>query len=114
MHKIAGAAAEKGIELLKIKQLAQKTISNIGSIGFAFTSCIVPAKGTPTFELGEDQIEFGMEINGERGIKSKKIVSADGLANKMVDKISNDFLLSKGDEVAILINGLGATPLMEL
>ena len=84
------------------------------SIGFALTSCTVPAKGTPTFALGEDEIEFGVGIHGEPGIAREKLVTADELAEKMVDKIVDDIPYKEGDEVALLINGLGATPLMEL
>jgi dihydroxyacetone kinase DhaK subunit len=114
VHKIAGAAAEKGKELLEVKAVAQKVIANVRSIGFAFTSCTVPAKGTPTFTLGEDEMEFGVGIHGEPGIALEKILSADALAEKMLDKILSDLPFSQGDEVALLVNGLGATPLMEL
>lgn len=114
VHKIAGAAAEKGKELLEVKAVAEKVISNVRSIGFAFTSCTVPAKGSPTFTLGEDEMEFGVGIHGESGIAREKILSADALAEKMLDKILSDLPFSLGDEVAVLVNGLGATPLMEL
>jgi len=114
VHKIAGAAAEKGMSLAEVKTVAEKVIANVRSIGFALTSCTVPAKGTPTFTLGEDEIEFGVGIHGEPGIAREKLVTADELAEKMVDKIVNDIPYKEGDEVALLINGLGATPLMEL
>ena len=114
VHKIAGAAAEKGMELSKVKAVAEKTIANVKSIGFAFTSCTVPAKGTPTFQLGEDEMEFGVGIHGEPGIAREKIVTANELAEKMLDRILADIPFEKGSEVALLINGLGATPLQEL
>lgn len=114
VHKIAGAAAEKGMDLLKVKDLAQKTIANVRSIGFAFTSCTVPAKGSPTFVLNDDEMEFGVGIHGEPGIAREKIATADELAEKMIDKILNELVYKKGDEVAIIINGLGATPMHEL
>lgn len=114
VHKIAGAAAEKGMELAKVKTVAEKVIANVRSMGFAFTSCTVPAKGTPTFTLGDDEMEFGVGIHGEPGIAREKIVSADELAEKMLDKIVNDIPYSAGDEVAVLVNGLGATPMQEL
>ena len=114
VHKIAGAAAEKGMSLAEVKTVAEKVIANVRSIGFALTSCTVPAKGTPTFALGEDEIEFGVGIHGEPGIAREKLVTADELAEKMVDKIVDDIPYKEGDEVALLINGLGATPLMEL
>lgn len=114
VHKIAGAAAEKGMSLSEVKTAAEKVIANVRSIGFALTSCTVPAKGTPTFTLEENEIEFGVGIHGEPGIAREKLATADELAEKMVDKIVNDIPYKEGDEVALLINGLGATPLMEL
>ena len=114
VHKIAGAAAEKGKSLEEVKAVAEKVIANVRSIGFALTSCTVPAKGTPTFSLNEDEIEFGVGIHGEPGIAREKLATADELAEKMIDKIVSDIPYKEGDEVALLINGLGATPLMEL
>lgn len=114
VHKIAGAAAEMGMNLKEVKTIAERAIANIRSIGFALTSCTVPAKGSPTFTLGEDQIEFGVGIHGEPGIAREKLVSADELAEKMVDRVVNDMPYVAGDEVALLINGLGGTPMQEL
>lgn len=114
VHKIAGAAAEQGLELKQVKQVAEKVIANVRTIGFALSSCTVPAKGSPTFKLGEDEIEFGVGIHGEPGIAREKMASADELANKMVDLITADFPFNASDEVALLVNGLGGTPLMEL
>jgi len=114
VHKIAGAAAEMGKSLEEVKAVAEKVIANVRSIGFALTSCTVPAKGTPTFTLGEDEIEFGVGIHGEPGIAREKLTSADELAEKMVDKIVVDLPYKEGDEVALLVNGLGGTPLQEL
>ncbi|SHO53231.1 dihydroxyacetone kinase subunit DhaK [Anaerocolumna xylanovorans] len=114
VHKIAGAAAEKGMDLSQVKAVAEKTIANVRSIGFAFTSCTVPAKGTPIFTLEEDEMEFGVGIHGEPGIVREKIVPADELAEKMVERIVKDIPYQQGDEVALLINGLGASPVQEL
>lgn len=114
VHKIAGAAAEKGLELPKVKAVAEKAITNVKSIGFAFTSCTVPAKGTPTFTLNDDEMEFGVGIHGEPGIAREKIVSADELAEKMLDRIIVDLPYNSGDDVALLVNGFGATPIQEL
>ncbi|MFR4164246.1 MAG: dihydroxyacetone kinase subunit DhaK [Paraclostridium sordellii] len=115
VHKIAGAAAELGKSLEDVKSIAQKAADNIRSLGFALTSCTVPAKGTPTFELGEDEIEFGVGIHGEPGIRREKMASADDLAKKMVDAILKDMnIVGNNEEVAILINGFGGTPLQEL
>lgn len=114
VHKIAGAAAEKGMDLQQVKSFAEKTIANVRSIGFALTSCTVPAKGTPTFTLQEDELEFGVGIHGEPGIAREKFQSADDLAKKMIQKIISDLPFRAGDEVALMINGLGGTPLQEL
>ncbi len=114
VHKIAGAAAEKGLDLIKVKTVAQKVIDNVRSMGFAFTSCTVPAKGTPTFELADDEMEFGVGIHGEPGIVREKLVTADELAAKLLDKIIVDLPYKEKDEVAVMINGFGASPLQEL
>lgn len=114
VHKIAGAAAEKGHELLKVKTAAEKAIQNVRSIGFAFTSCTVPAKGSPTFTLGDDEMEFGVGIHGEPGIAREKIVSADELAEKMLNRIIVDLPYESGDDIALMVNGFGSTPLQEL
>ncbi|SHH15979.1 dihydroxyacetone kinase [Clostridium grantii DSM 8605] len=114
VEKIAGALAEKGALLEEVKAVAEKTIANVRTIGFALTSCTVPAKGTPTFSLNEDEMEFGVGIHGEPGIAKEKLISADELAEKMVAKLMEDLPFVEGDEVALMINGLGATPLQEL
>ena len=114
VHKIAGAAAEKGLELAEVKRIAEKVISNVRSMGAALTSCTVPAKGTPTFQLGEDEMEFGVGIHGEPGVSREKLATADELAQKLLDRITEDLPYKEGDEVALLINGLGGTPLQEL
>lgn len=116
VHKIAGAAAEAGLELADVKAIAQHAIDRTRSIGFALTSCTVPAKGTPTFELGEDEIEYGVGIHGEPGIRREKMQSADELAKKMVADLFRDMKLEDGsaDELAVLVNGFGGSPLQEL
>lgn len=114
VHKLAGAAAEQGMDLKQVKEVAQKVINNVRSIGFALTSCTVPAKGTPTFCLNDDEIEFGVGIHGEPGIAREKIATAEELAVRMVDLVTKDLPIVSGDEVALLVNGLGGTPLQEL
>lgn len=113
VHKIAGAAAERGNSLEEVKRIAEKAASSVKSIGFAFTSCTVPAKGTPTFELGEDEMEYGVGIHGEPGIRREKIATADELAERMVNQLINE-LDYKDEELVVLVNGFGATPLQEL
>lgn len=114
VHKIAGAAAEKGMDLAQVKRLAEKTVSNVKSIGFAFTSCTVPAKGTPTFILDDDEMEYGVGIHGEPGIRREKLVTADELAKKMTDALLNELQPDPGQEIALLVNGFGGTPAQEL
>ena len=113
VHKIAGAAAEQGKSLEEVKALAQKTIDNVRSMGMAMTPCILPAVGRPGFELGEDEVEIGMGIHGEPGVNREKISQAKELAGKLVGRILDDYEFI-GNEVAVMINGLGGTPLMEL
>lgn len=112
VHKIAGAAAEAGKTLAEVKEIAEKAAASVKSIGFAFTSCTVPAKGTPTFELGEDEMEYGVGIHGEPGIRREPIAQAGKLAARMVDSLCQE--LGESKRVAVLVNGFGATPLMEL
>ncbi|MCK8060154.1 dihydroxyacetone kinase subunit DhaK [Fusibacter sp. A2] len=114
VQKIAGAAAEAGLDLTAVKEVALKTIENVRSIGFALTSCTVPAKGTPTFTLSDDEMEFGVGIHGEPGIAREKVLTSDEIAVKMVDRILEDMPVESGGEIALMINGLGATPLQEL
>ena len=112
VHKIAGAAATQGLELAEVKAVAQKAADNVISLGFAYTSCTVPAKGTPTFTLAEDEMEYGVGIHGEPGIRREKILPSKELAQRIID----DLFLDRPDmkEVAVLVNGFGTTPLQEL
>ena len=114
VHKIAGAAAEQGKSLAEVKAVAEKVIANIRSFGFALTSCTVPAAGSPTFEIGEDEMEFGVGIHGEPGRKREKLITADELAARIVPDIAEDLGLKAGEEIALLINGFGGSPLQEL
>ncbi|MDO4272142.1 MAG: dihydroxyacetone kinase subunit DhaK [Eubacteriales bacterium] len=114
VHKVAGAAAEKGMELLQVKRAAEHAASHIKSIGFAFSSCTVPAKGTPTFHIGEGEMEYGVGIHGEPGIRREETLSADELAVRMVNALAEELKTIDGDEVTLLVNGFGGTPLQEL
>ncbi|MEI2665687.1 dihydroxyacetone kinase subunit DhaK [Rossellomorea sp. LJF3] len=116
VHKIAGAAAEEGRDLLEVKAVAEKAAENVRSIGFALTSCTVPASGSPTFKLADDEIEYGVGIHGEPGTRREKIASADELAERMVNDLLKDLKMEEGDssEIAVLVNGFGGTPLQEL
>jgi dihydroxyacetone kinase len=114
VHKIAGAAAERGGDLAEVKRLAQKAAGHVRSLGFALSPCTVPAKGSPTFTLADDEMEYGIGIHGEPGIRREKIAGAADLAKRMIPAILADLKLSSGGEAALLVNGFGATPLMEL
>ena len=114
VHKIAGAAAEKGGSLKEVKAAAENAISNVRSIGFALSSCTVPAKGTPTFELKENEMEYGVGIHGEPGLQRENIPSADELAKRMTDALTEELNVTQGEEVTVLVNGFGSTPLQEL
>jgi dihydroxyacetone kinase len=114
VHKIAGAAAEQGKSLAEVKAVAIKAISNVRSIGFALTSCTVPAKGTPTFEISGGDMEYGVGIHGEPGIARQPLETADKLAEKMTKALIADLKISSSAEIAVMVNGFGATPLQEL
>lgn len=113
VHKIAGACAEDGNELCEVQRIAQKTIDHTRSMGMAMTPCILPGVGKPGFTLGEDEIEIGMGIHGEPGVERTTVKTAKELAQILCGKILSDYDFT-GAEVAVLINGLGGTPLMEL
>lgn len=114
VHKIAGAAAEAGMDLGAVKAAAEKAAANVRTIGLALTSCTVPASGSPTFTLAEDEMEYGVGIHGEPGIKREKMLSADELANRMTNDLVKDLGVKDGEEIALLVNGFGGTPLQEL
>ncbi|MDF2842266.1 MAG: dihydroxyacetone kinase [Herbinix sp.] len=113
VYKCAGAAAADLLSLEEVKRIAQKTCDNVRTMGVALTPCIVPRVGKAGFSLGEDEMEIGMGIHGETGIRRTKLASADAITDEMLDKIVLDLPFASGDKVAVLVNGLGATPLDE-
>jgi dihydroxyacetone kinase-like protein len=113
VYKCAGAAADAMLSLDEVKRVAEKAAHNVRTMGVALTPCIVPRVGKPGFSLGEDEMEIGMGIHGETGIRRGKLESADQITVEMLDQIVSDLPFSKGDEVAVLVNGLGATPVDE-
>ena len=114
VHKIAGAKAEAGGDLSEVKRVAEKVIANVRSMGMALAPCTVPEVGKPSFILEENEVEIGMGIHGEPGTHREEIRKADDIADHLLGKVLADMLLITGDEVAVLVNGLGGTPLMEL
>ncbi|ERT60190.1 dihydroxyacetone kinase-like protein [Peptoniphilus koenoeneniae] len=113
VHKVAGAAALKGYSLQEVKRIAQKACDNIRTMGMSMSACTIPANGKANFELGENEIEIGMGIHGEPGVEKTNIKTSKEIAEVLLKHIFDDKDFS-GKEVALLVNGLGATPLMEL
>ena len=114
VFKITGAMAETGADFNEVKRIALKTNENIRTMGIALTPTILPQAGKPTFEIGDDEMEIGMGIHGEPGIRRGKLKSADEITEELSEKLLGDINLSNGDKVSILINSLGATPHEEL
>jgi dihydroxyacetone kinase-like protein len=114
VHKIAGACAETGADLPEVKRVAEKVIANVRSMGMAVSPCTVPAVGKPGFDLAEDEVEIGIGIHGEPGTHREKIAPVNNTADHLVGKILDEGIYAEGDEVAVMVNGMGATPLSEL
>ena len=114
VHKIAGALAERGANLDAVAAVAQKVVGNVRSMGFALSPCTVPANGRPGFDLGDGEMEFGLGIHGEPGVRRAPVENADALARNLLSAVFDDLPFRSGDCVAVLVNGLGGTPLMEL
>ncbi|MFD1361645.1 dihydroxyacetone kinase subunit DhaK [Lentibacillus salinarum] len=112
VHKMAGAKAEQGGSLEEVKAAAEKTVQNVRSMGMALSPCTVPAAGKPSFQLDENEMEIGIGIHGESGIERKVMTTAVDIAKELTDKVLNDFDFS--GNVAVMVNGLGSTPEMEL
>ncbi len=112
--KAAGAAAAEGQSLGEVVRIAEKAKSRTRTIGVGLSSCIVPEIGKPTFDIGDDEMEIGMGIHGEPGIERESMQAADRVVDRMMDRLLAEGVYAGGDEVAVLVNGLGATPLEEL
>ena len=113
VHKIAGAKAEEGAELEAVQAVAQKVVDNVRTMGMAIKPCTVPAAGKPGFELSDDEMEVGIGIHGEPGTHREPLKKADEIVDMLLEKILADIDYADS-EVAVLINGAGGTPLMEL
>ncbi len=113
VFKCAGAAAELKKPLEEVKRIAEKAAANVRTMGVALTPCTVPRVGKPGFSIGDDEMEIGMGIHGETGIRRGKLEPADRIVDEMLRQILADLPYSAGDEVDVLVNGLGATPLDE-
>jgi len=113
-EKICGAAAEEGRNLADVAELCRQVNANGRSMGMALTSCIVPAAGKPTFELGDDEIEIGIGIHGEPGRERVKLAPAAEIVERLAVPIVEDLPFEQGDQVLAFVNGMGGTPLIEL
>jgi len=114
VYKCAGAKAMEMASFDEVKRIAEKAASHVRTIGIALSPNIVPEVGKPQFQIGEDEMEIGMGIHGERGIRRGKLRSAEDIVAEVMPQIINDYPFKNNDEVSILINGLGATPKEEL
>jgi dihydroxyacetone kinase-like protein len=114
VEKIAGALAERNATLADVKAIAEKVNAHGRSMGMALTSCVVPAAGTPTFELGDDEMEIGIGIHGEPGRRRVPLAPVDDIAEMLLEPIVADLRLKSGDSVLAFLNGMGGSPLIEL
>ncbi len=114
VHKIAGAAANEGKTLDEVKKLAEEVVHNVRSMGVALTPAQVPGSGNPGFDIDENEMELGIGIHGEPGMETIEMTSADDVAERLVEEVLPELELKDGDEAAVMVNGMGATPLMEL
>jgi dihydroxyacetone kinase-like protein len=112
--KVASARAEEKVGLDQVTAAAEKANDNMRSMGVALSSCVIPASARPIFEIAESDMEIGMGLHGEPGVQRRPLLPADPLAEDMMGRILADLPAKAGDEVAVLVNGLGATPLAEL
>ena len=112
--KAVGAASEQGADIDELLRIGNKVNDVTRTMGVALTSCTPPAKGSALFELGEDEIEMGVGIHGEPGRKRMKITNADAIVDELLEAVVTDLPYSSGDDVALMINGLGGTPISEL
>ena len=114
VEKIVGAAAEAGADLAACIALGERVNKAAGSMGVALTSCTVPAAGSPTLDMGEDEMEIGVGIHGEPGRRRVKLAAADAIAEETIGAITASLAAKSGDQVLLMVNGFGGTPLMEL
>lgn len=114
VYKVAGAAADKGYILKDVADIARKTNENTRTMGVGISSCSLPQTGEPSFEIGENEMEIGLGHHGEPGIRKGPIDTADNVADQLMEEIFKDMPLHQHDNVAVLVNGLGSTPRMEL
>jgi dihydroxyacetone kinase-like protein len=114
VEKIAGAAAERGDDLESVAAIGERVNANVGTMGVALSACTVPHAGSPSFDLGEDEIEIGIGIHGEPGRHRIPMENADGITERLLEPVLGDLKVQSGDKVLLFVNGMGGTPLSEL
>lgn len=114
MHKIIGYYADQGKSLNDLKAIAEKVNDSLKSIGLALTAATVPEVGKPGFDIADDEFEYGIGIHGEPGYRREKIKPAKEMAAELIGRLKEEFNWTTGDRFAVLVNGMGGTPLMEL
>ncbi len=114
LWKVVGALAEEGADLAKMKEVGTRAVFNTRSLGVAHTPCIMPSSGKPSFEIGDNEMEIGVGHHGEPGIKRMSMMSADEVTELITLQVIEDLPFQSGDEVTVLINGLGSTSLLEM
>lgn len=114
VYKTAGAAADFGYSLEEVARIARQTNENTRSMGVGLSPCSLPQTGEPSFELGDNEMEIGLGHHGEPGLRKVPLDTADNVADELLNTILEDIEINEGDEVAVLVNGLGSTPRMEL
>jgi dihydroxyacetone kinase-like protein len=112
--KAVGAASEQGADIEELLRIGNKVNDVTRTMGIALTSCTPPSKGSPLFEIGDDEVELGVGIHGEPGRSREKLQHADAIVDQLLDAVANDLPYERGDDVALMINGLGGTPISEL
>jgi phosphoenolpyruvate---glycerone phosphotransferase subunit DhaK len=112
--KAVGAASERGKNLADLEKLGNRVVSVTRTMGMALTGCTPPAKGSPIFTLADDEMEMGIGIHGEPGRKRVKLAPANAIADELLEAVASDLPYKAGDEVALMVNGMGGTPISEL
>lgn len=112
--KVAGAAADRMLPLSEVTAATEKALRNTRSMGVALAPCILPEVGKPSFAIADDEMEIGMGIHGEPGIQTSKILTAEETVHTLLERIDAELCFAGGDEAAVMVNGLGATPMEEL
>jgi len=112
--KIAGAAADRGDDIDAVVAVTERALAGVRSMGVALSPCIVPRTGEPSFQLGDDEMEIGMGIHGEPGVKRDRLADADAIVDRLASEVLDDLNVVSGQRLAVMVNGLGATPREEL